>query len=286
MALIKPRTRGKQLVRHRTRLDRETNETLYAYAHFLGEPTEYVLNQVIDTVLGKDKDFLQWRADASGVVRAARRAAQRPTPARDAAAGRAAPCRQPRLTASVAPRMTRSDADAPHASLDARVLLAMAVAAAVGRVGPAHVSRSTQDDVFLALIEARRPDVFSALVYGYATLWFTTPFFVASLLDVAGRHRRLPARAARCASARCRRIPSPRRGRRRSLVLGEAHHRDTPGRAPRPDVADDPAARALHRRHDPRRGRHRQDVRLHVSVRGPAPALAQPTMPTARSAAW
>ena len=32
MSLIKPRTRGKQLVRHRTRLDRETNETLYAYA--------------------------------------------------------------------------------------------------------------------------------------------------------------------------------------------------------------------------------------------------------------
>ena len=46
MALIKPRTRGKRLVRHRTRLDRETNETLYAYAHFIGEPTEYVINQV------------------------------------------------------------------------------------------------------------------------------------------------------------------------------------------------------------------------------------------------
>ena len=53
MSLIKPRTRGKQLVRHRTRLDRETNETLYAYAHFIGEPTEYVLNQVIDTVLAQ-----------------------------------------------------------------------------------------------------------------------------------------------------------------------------------------------------------------------------------------
>jgi hypothetical protein len=63
MALIKPRTRGKQLVIHRTRLDRETNETLYAYAQFIGEPTEYVLNQVIDTVLAKDKDFLQWRAE-------------------------------------------------------------------------------------------------------------------------------------------------------------------------------------------------------------------------------
>ena len=62
MPLIKPRTRGKQLVKHRTRLDRENNETLYAYAHFLGESTEYVLNQVIDTVLARDKDFTQWRA--------------------------------------------------------------------------------------------------------------------------------------------------------------------------------------------------------------------------------
>ena len=62
MALIKPRTRGKQLVRHRTRLDQETNETLYAYATFIGESTEYVLNQVIDNVLGKDKEYLQWRA--------------------------------------------------------------------------------------------------------------------------------------------------------------------------------------------------------------------------------
>ena len=62
MALIKPRTRGKQLVRHRTRLDHETNETLYAYASFIGESTEYVLNQVIDNFLGKDKEFLRWRA--------------------------------------------------------------------------------------------------------------------------------------------------------------------------------------------------------------------------------
>lgn len=62
MPLIKPRTRGKQLVKHRTRLDCENNETLYAYAQFLGESTEYVLNQVIDSVLAKDRDFLQWRA--------------------------------------------------------------------------------------------------------------------------------------------------------------------------------------------------------------------------------
>ena len=63
MPLIKPRTRGKQLVKHRTRLDRENNETLYAYAHFLGESPEYVLNQLIDTLLARDKEFVQWRAD-------------------------------------------------------------------------------------------------------------------------------------------------------------------------------------------------------------------------------
>ena len=62
MALIKPRSRGKRLVRHRTRLDHETNETLYAYARFIGESTEYDLNQVVDSVLARDKEFLQWRA--------------------------------------------------------------------------------------------------------------------------------------------------------------------------------------------------------------------------------
>ena len=65
MPVIKPRTRGKQVVRHITRLDRENNETLYAYAQFLGEPTEYVLNQVIESVLAKDKDYVAWRAEHS-----------------------------------------------------------------------------------------------------------------------------------------------------------------------------------------------------------------------------
>ena len=71
MPLIKPRTRGKQLVRRIVRLDRETNETLFAYAHFLGESTDYVLNEVIDTVLAKDKEFQAWRAETPHVVRAA-----------------------------------------------------------------------------------------------------------------------------------------------------------------------------------------------------------------------
>jgi len=63
MSLIKPRTRGKQIVRHIARLDRENTETLHAYAAFLGESPDYVLNQVIDMVLAKDKEFVKWRVD-------------------------------------------------------------------------------------------------------------------------------------------------------------------------------------------------------------------------------
>jgi hypothetical protein len=63
MPVIKPRTRGKQFVRHTTRLDRENHETLHAYAHFISEPAEYVLNQLVESVLGKDKEFVAWRAE-------------------------------------------------------------------------------------------------------------------------------------------------------------------------------------------------------------------------------
>jgi hypothetical protein len=63
MPLIKPRTGGKNVARHITRLDRENNETLYAYAHFLGEPTDYLLNQLVESVLARDKEFVAWRAE-------------------------------------------------------------------------------------------------------------------------------------------------------------------------------------------------------------------------------
>lgn len=61
VSVIKPRTRGKHLVRLVTRLDHENHETLHAYAQFLGETTEYVLNQLVDGVLAKDKEFRTWR---------------------------------------------------------------------------------------------------------------------------------------------------------------------------------------------------------------------------------
>jgi hypothetical protein len=63
MPMIKPRTRGKKFVRQRIRLEQENYETLHAYAAFLGESAEYVLNQVFETVLMKDREFAQWRAE-------------------------------------------------------------------------------------------------------------------------------------------------------------------------------------------------------------------------------
>ena len=61
MPVIKPRTRGKRVVRHIARLDQENSETLHAYAAFIAEPTDYVLNQLVESVLGRDREFLAWR---------------------------------------------------------------------------------------------------------------------------------------------------------------------------------------------------------------------------------
>ena len=66
MPIIKPRTTQKHFVRHITRLYSENNEALYAYAEFIQEPPEYILNQLIDTVLLKDREFQTWRTEHPG----------------------------------------------------------------------------------------------------------------------------------------------------------------------------------------------------------------------------
>jgi hypothetical protein len=116
--------------------------------------------------------------------------------------------------------------------LDARTLVALAVALATGVWGLRAYPLS-QDDVFLALVAVRRPDLHQAFLYGYAVLWFSTPFFLASLVGslfaiVAYRHaprltyRSLPA------------YIEPEARPALSLVLGEVHHLTRPGRASDP----------------------------------------------------
>jgi hypothetical protein len=116
--------------------------------------------------------------------------------------------------------------------VETRGLVAMLVAAGVGTWG-LHTYPVRTDDVFLALIALRNPPVFHVLAYGYATLWFTTPFFLASLATSAvaiGVYGRAP-------SARVRRLPpypQPETRETPSLVLGETHGLTIPGRASTP----------------------------------------------------
>ena len=116
--------------------------------------------------------------------------------------------------------------------LDTRTLLAMAVALAVGVWG-LRTYPLPADNVFLALIALRRPDLHQGLQYAYATLWFTTPFFGASLLGslfAIAMYRHAP----RLTFRSLPRYVPPEERPAPSLVLGEAHHETRPGRAPDP----------------------------------------------------
>ncbi len=119
-----------------------------------------------------------------------------------------------------------------RAVVETRQLVAMVIAACVGVCG-LYVYPVNPDNPFLGLIALQNPTVFFVLTYGYATLWFTTPFLAASILlsaiaMVVYQHaepthsRPLPPYP----DADTR--PAP------SLVLGETHGLTTPGRAPAP----------------------------------------------------
>ncbi len=69
MPLIKPRTRGTQIVRPQlSGWDRETKETRFVPAQFVGESTGDALNEIIDTVLTNDEQVKAWRAKHTASV--------------------------------------------------------------------------------------------------------------------------------------------------------------------------------------------------------------------------
>jgi hypothetical protein len=116
--------------------------------------------------------------------------------------------------------------------VEQRMVVAMLVAIGAGALG-VQAYPVDRGSVYLQLIELRSPTVFLVLVYGYATLWFTTPFFAASMLMsvgtiVAYRHP---------AKARVRALPPYVPLEKRAtpmLVLGETHFETATGRAPTP----------------------------------------------------
>src|SRR5438105_8157781 len=117
-------------------------------------------------------------------------------------------------------------------AIGARGPLAMLIAAGIGAWG-LYTYPMPSDNPFLGLIALQKPFVFDVLAYGYATLWFTTPFLAASLVMsvlaiVAYRYPRTTRSRALPAYAPPEARPAP------TLVLGESHLGRTPGPAPAP----------------------------------------------------
>ena len=63
MPLIKARTNRVKTMRHICRLQEPNRDALVLYARFIGDSADYVLNQLIDTTIAKDRDFMAWRAE-------------------------------------------------------------------------------------------------------------------------------------------------------------------------------------------------------------------------------
>ena len=119
-----------------------------------------------------------------------------------------------------------------RALVDARRIVALAVAGAVGIWGLSAYP-FVPDNAFLGLIDVRAPRVFALLRYGYATLWFSTPFLGASLmvsLVAIVVYRRVPSAQFTALPP----YPEPESRPAPTLVLGEAHFEAAPGRAPTP----------------------------------------------------
>ena len=67
MPLIKPRTHRIKIMRHICRLQEPNRDALVLYARFIGDTADYVLNQLIETTIAKDREFVTWRAEQPAV---------------------------------------------------------------------------------------------------------------------------------------------------------------------------------------------------------------------------
>jgi hypothetical protein len=77
MPLIAPRTTRVRTVRHVCRIQEPNWDTLMLYARFIGDTADYVLNQLIASTIGDDRDFVVW-ACGTGTWRGCRVERARP----------------------------------------------------------------------------------------------------------------------------------------------------------------------------------------------------------------
>ena len=77
MPIIKARKNRIPTVHHSCRLEEPNRDTLVLYARFIGDTGDYVLNQLIASTMGKDREFLAWRAEQAASAAAASHAKTR-----------------------------------------------------------------------------------------------------------------------------------------------------------------------------------------------------------------
>jgi hypothetical protein len=66
MSIIKARTNRVRTVRHICRLQEANRDALVLYGRFIGDTADYVVNQLIETTIAKDREFVAWRAEHPG----------------------------------------------------------------------------------------------------------------------------------------------------------------------------------------------------------------------------
>jgi hypothetical protein len=119
-----------------------------------------------------------------------------------------------------------------RAVVEHRFVLSLACSALVGAFGlQAYPLPGTHP--LLGLIQLERPVVYAAVAYTYAGVWFSTPFFLSSIVlsfvyIFVARWDRAPTRLALPP------YPPPEHRQDLFVVLGEQHHATRPGRASAP----------------------------------------------------
>ena len=119
-----------------------------------------------------------------------------------------------------------------RAVVEHRLACSLACSAVVGTVG-VHSYPFPGVHPLLGLIQLERPIVFAGFAYTYATLWFSTPFFLSSIVlslvyIFVARWDRNPTRLALPP------YPAPAHRQDLFVVLGEQHHATRSGPASAP----------------------------------------------------
>jgi hypothetical protein len=68
MTLIKARPNRVRIVQRSCHLQEPNRDTLVLYARFIGDTVDYVINQLIESTIAKDREFVAWRAEQPAEV--------------------------------------------------------------------------------------------------------------------------------------------------------------------------------------------------------------------------